>query len=327
MIDLTLFHGWIPYRVEWRGYGPEVDWCYLGERPFREPFFDHTIRSVLRDPFHLSARHHTPIQALADMSAVRPGLPLGGLIFHMSRCGSTLISRLLASSPTNLVLSEAPPIDEVLDMARRGASEEQRIAWLRGLVSALGQPRTGQEQRMFIKLDSWHVLDLPLIRRAFPDTPWIFVYRDPVEVMMSHKQLRGSQMAPGQLPPARLGLDATAVQLPLDLDKFCARVLGNFCTAAAQYAPMHGGMLVNYNQFPDAIWSDILPWFRVAPTEAEREEMELEMMYHAKQPAHPFQPDSEAKRRAASPALRALAEQFIAPAYYQLEAVRQNHAA
>ena len=62
---------------------------------------------------------------------------------------------------------------------------EQRIEWLRGVVSALGQPRLGTEKHLFIKFDAWKVLDLPLIRRAFPAVPWIFLYRDPVEVLTS----------------------------------------------------------------------------------------------------------------------------------------------
>ena len=49
----------------------------------------------------------------------------------------------------------------------------------------------------FVKFDSWNTLDLALIRRAFPDVPWIFLYRDPVEVIVSHMRQRGSQMIPG----------------------------------------------------------------------------------------------------------------------------------
>jgi hypothetical protein len=53
------------------------------------------------------------------------------------------------------------------------------------MVAALGQARAG-ETRLFLKLDCWHMRDLPLFRRAFPNTPWVFLYRDPVEVLVSH---------------------------------------------------------------------------------------------------------------------------------------------
>lgn len=324
MIDLALLNGWIPYRVQWRGAGPEVDWLFMGERTFREPFFDHTIRSMLRDPYHLSSRRQTSITDLADLGAARPGLPLAGLIFHMSRCGSTLISRLLAVHPEHLVISEAPPIDEVLDTIRQNVPEETRIAWLRGMVAALGQQRTGHEQRMFIKLDSWHIHDLPLIRRAFPHTPWIFIYRDPVEVIVSHQRLRGSQMAPGQIAPMRLGLEDSAIQVPFNLDQFCARVIGRFCEAAALAIPTYDGLPVNYRHFPEAIWSTVMPHFGVRLNEARIEEMALELQYHAKQPAHPFVPDSQAKQQAVSATTRELADRYIAPAYAKLELLQHE---
>jgi hypothetical protein len=74
------------------------------------------------------------------------------------------------------------------------------------MVAALGQARAG-ESRLFLKLDCWHVRDLPLFRRAFPDTPWVFLYREPVEVLVSHLRRRGVQMIPELVPSARLGLD------------------------------------------------------------------------------------------------------------------------
>src|SRR5678816_558328 len=103
-------------------------------------------------------------------------------IFHMSRCGSTLVAQMLAALERNIVISEARPIDQVLGAK---VDEERRIAWLRWIVNALAQRRRPAEEFFFIKLDAWHVLHLPLIQRAFPNTPWVFLYRDPIEVMVS----------------------------------------------------------------------------------------------------------------------------------------------
>ena len=65
---------------------------------------------------------------------------------------------------------------------QRGVSDEQRSAWLRGWMRAAGLPRSG-EKRLFEKFDAWHSFDLPFLRRAFPETPWIFLHRNPVEVI------------------------------------------------------------------------------------------------------------------------------------------------
>ena len=54
------------------------------------------------------------------------------------------------------------------------------------MVSALGQERLGRETNYFIKFDSPTILALTFIRRVFSEVPWIFLYRDPEEVLISH---------------------------------------------------------------------------------------------------------------------------------------------
>src|SRR5438552_2215761 len=50
---------------------------------------------------------------------------------------------------------------------------------------ALGRKRFGEERHYVVKFSSWNVRRLDLLRAAFPNTPWIFVYRQPVEVIGS----------------------------------------------------------------------------------------------------------------------------------------------
>lgn len=148
------------------------------------------------EPFNLLFRHQLPLDSLLEWQARSPGLAPSRFIYHMSRCGSTLVSQMLAALPEHIVLSEPPPIGTILDLNQRGASDEERISWMRAWMSAMGQPTNG-EQRLFVKLDSWQTVDLPLLRRAFPDTPWIFLYRNPVEVMVSSMKTTGMQIVPG----------------------------------------------------------------------------------------------------------------------------------
>ncbi len=170
---------WVPIEVYWHHTQLMVDWCYMGNRRFTEPFFEQTINALLRHPFNLLFRHQTPIDGLAELQAVQPGVPPAGFIFHMSRCGSTLIAQLLAALPQCIVLSEAGPIDTVVRAHHHhpGISDDQRCVWLRSLLGALAQRRHEQEQHFVIKFDSWNIMDLPIIRRAFPTVPWVFVYR------------------------------------------------------------------------------------------------------------------------------------------------------
>ena len=81
---------------------------------------------------------------------------------------------------------------------RPSTAEDERLEWLRWMVEVLGRPRA-QEKHYIIRFDARNIIDLPLIRRAFPNVPWVFVYRDPIEVMVSHLDRRGAHTIPGAL--------------------------------------------------------------------------------------------------------------------------------
>jgi hypothetical protein len=314
--------GWLPIRLYWQDAQLIVDWCFLGERRFSAPFFEQTVAACLRHPFEALFRHQTPFEALGELYEERPGIAPSGFIFHMSRCGSTLVSQVLAALPDAVVLSEPNPIDQVLRAIQRNPAlcDDQRVAWLRWLLGALGQPRAGGERRLFVKFDSWHALDLPLIARAFPDVPWIFLYRDPVEVMVSHQRERGAQMVPGMVLSMRQALGPDA--LNLSLDAYCARVLSEICGATLRYSALGHGRLLNYAQLPDALWSEILPFFGVAPEADGYDVARRATAVHAKRPTEPFAGDADEKRAAASPELRAEVARWVLPHYQQLEALR-----
>src|SRR2546422_7622005 len=140
LTDSTLLEGWIPVRLYWSEDQPMVDWCYLGRRRF-DNSFEQAIGECFQHPFNLLFRHQTPIEVLDQWREVRPGVNPTGFIFHMSRCGSTLISQMFAAVPRNIVISEARPIDSTLRAQFQAAqvSDERRITWLQWMISALGQ--------------------------------------------------------------------------------------------------------------------------------------------------------------------------------------------
>jgi hypothetical protein len=317
--------GWTPIRIFWQQSQPFVDWVLLGEQRPTEPFFEQTIGHAMHHPFNMLFRHRTPIESLDELRRINPGVPPKGFIFHMSRCGSTLISQMLASLPRNIVLSEAPPIDAVLHAHTRfpHITDEQRINWLRGMVNALGQKRHEQEQHLFIKFDSWHMLDLPLIERAFPGVPRIFLYREPVEVMASHLRNRGGQMLPGYITPASLGLDMESVSR-LSLDEYGARVLAKFCEMALRYKDLGRSLLVNYKQLPEVFFSSLLDHFQVSYTPDELEHMRRVTQFNAKSPTMTFTSDSADKQKAVTDEVRQLAAQWVGPLYEELEAGRRS---
>jgi hypothetical protein len=316
-------HNWAPASIEWRGAEPWVSWCYLGTAPLREPFYDLTIQHAFQTPFNSLFAHRTDMDVPARWHEESPGLEPSGFIFHMSRCGSTLVSRMLAALPCNLVVSEAGPLDALARPHAR-APIERRAAWFRWMVSALGQKRTGKEKRYFIKFDSRTTLDLPFIRQAFPDVPWIFVYRDPAEVMASHRSDPAPAMIPGIV--GRGGLDVPPAQaLAMTPEEYGARVLGRLCEAAGD-SLRESGLPVNYAHLPKAVGWDIASHFGVRFTPLEKECMDEAARFHAKHPKRLFELDGEYKRRQLPEAAREAAARWIEPHYAALERIRLSRA-
>lgn len=317
------FADWTPAHIRWEEGCPVVHWRYLGQDRFVEPFFEETIRRHSRTPVNLLSQPTTALDALAELQDAAPGLPPNGFIFHMSRCGSTLVAQLLASLPQNVVISEAGPVDAVLhaNWYDPSITPARQIAWLQALLSAYARPRHG-EQHFYVKFDSWHTRALPLIRQAFPGVPWIFLYRDPVQVLVSHQRQRGSQMVPDLLPPPWLGLDPAALNTG-SLDEYGARVLQQICAAALQHLDTRV-RLINYQQLPAAVWAEIAAHFGTEFSAADLFAMQQVAQFDAKNPRLPFSADTQAKEQAASPELRHLAEACLQPLYAALEARRRD---
>jgi hypothetical protein len=312
---------WVPSAMRWTGVGPVLEWCHLGDLRFTAPFFEQTIGRAMTHPFNLLFGHTTPFATIAADGDESPELKLSGLIFHMSRCGSTVVSQMLTALPCNVVLSEPTPVDHALRIADRypNVPDEEIVRCLRGVTVALGRRRNEPERDMFIKLDAWHILRFPLIRRAFPDVPWIFIYRDPLEVLASLARSRPSQMF-GSIHPALLGLDPPALTA-MSLDAYSALVLERYCGAAIEHY-RDGGLLVEYRELPDAVCGKVSNHFDLRYGQAEIAAMRVAGQFDAKNPKKRFQPDGEAKQREASEEIRRLAQIKLESLYAQLESLR-----
>jgi hypothetical protein len=304
------FEAWTPIRVDLADGAPVVDWCHTAGVDFGEPFFDESVERCLRHPFRLLFRRRTGIDALAEAVAERPGLAPSGFVLHLSRSGSTLVASMLAALPSTLVLSEPRPLDTVL---RTG-----RADWVRAMVAALGRPRRPGQRHLVVKLDAWAVFQLPALVAAFPGVPVAMVHRDPVEVLVSQERRRGWHMVPGTLDPAVVGVaDPTAVP-PED---HLAAVLGALCRAAAAHLPA-GSLLVDHRDLPGAVPDAVAPHFGIPCDGPARADVLRVAALDAKNPFVPFEDDRAAKRSAASPALRAAAERWVAEPYEALLARR-----
>jgi hypothetical protein len=246
-----------------------------------------------------------------------PGLVPAGFVFHLSRCGSTLVSQMLAAVERNRVLSEPPALDDVLRLQVRGqvVDEARLTAYLCGVMSALGQAEGERERHLFVKWDCWHIHQMAAIRRAFPQTPWVFLYRDPVEVLESQMRKPGMWTVPGALEEALTG----GADWRNGREEYCARMLGAICEAAIR----ERATLVNYSELPLAV-GRLAHFFGVEYTAAEWEAMLAAAGFDAKSPCFAFTADGEEKRRRASGAVVEAAARWIGAAYQELEVLRRG---
>ena len=202
---------------------------------------------------------------------------------------------MLAALPRTIVVSEAEPIDQVV--------QTDNAQWLRWIVHALGRRRTGQETHYFLKLDAWHTEKIPLFRAAFPDTPWIFVFRDPLEVLVSQVT-----------KPGMLGVGKAARSRA----EACASVLASICRSALVFRDDPKGMFVNYAQLPDAVWGKIAGHFGISLSEDELACMRSAGAIDAKSGGPTFEPDGDRKRRSATPEMLALTRELLEDPYQDL---------
>jgi hypothetical protein len=312
------------------GGGVRVVWRDFFDAPMTDPFFHFAQDKALAMP-ERTGGFQTDLDVVDRVVGQPDTLPFSGAIFHMARTGSTLVHRLLSKTGKVMSLSEVPMVNHALVTAAQ-LPQEQRAHVVGGVIRAYGRARRPSEQYLVIKMqDAMPSKQLPIFQAALPQTPWIFIYRDPVEVMVS--LLRKPSGTIGQwfrnrAQTARnLGMPGVAdgAMWP---EEFIARTLRRFCESAVQTArttPPGKFLAVSYKRLPEAVWETIGPHFGIDFTEKDRELMRSAARYSSKSTdAVEFKPDSTAKNEEAGAKVRALAERFVAPMIRQIETLPQG---
>ena len=312
---------WLPTAIVPTPQGAAVTWAHFAGAPLSESFFESSARRAGGLPINRLLTRRSTLQSLIDAPVPDDALLPDGFIFHMSRCGSTLAAQMIAALPGAIVASEAIPIDSAVQLNHQipGLPLDIHVRVLRAIVAAIGRNRTGDAQRYVIKLDAWHIKALPLFRAAFPGTPWAFMYRDPVEVMVSQKRQTGLMVVPGEMQPETFTTDGEDSTLAHG-----ANVLGQICQSAVDGMARGGGMLINYSEMPDAVPDRLLPHFGIAIDAADRAAMQAATRQDVKSKDRAFAPDSADKRAEATPDIQAVVERYMAAPHAALEALRHG---
>jgi hypothetical protein len=312
---------WLPIGVMPADGQLAVEWAHFGGAPLSAPFFEDQLRSARSLPFNRMFRQRTPLAGLAQAQPEDGLAAPDGFIFHLSRCGSTLVSQMLGSLSDTIVVSEPAPLDTVVQLlnANPGVPIEERARLLRAMVGVLGRDRSGDARHYVVKLDSWHALALPLFRYAFPETPWIFLYRDPVEIIVSQMRIRGMQATPGMMPRDLYGIVGGE---NMSAEEYCARAFACISNAVLDHAELGGGLLINYASLPAAVEDQILAHFAIGTDGEGSAAMRAAAGRDAKAPTQSFVADTEVKQKEATDSVRAAVEAHLREPYRRLEAMR-----
>lgn len=310
--------GWQPLALEWGAEGAELVWG-CGEVADALPFHEQVVAALRYRPFNRWFAQRTPLTPAFVAELEADALPLAGLILHESRCGSTLIAQTLKAWPGTRVVSEPGLLDIALTAALSGM-DPAALAF-RGALAALRQPAR-DDARVVVKLDAWHALALGALRSLLPGVPWLFAYRAPLEVLVSHAREPGRHTVPGMLPDVWLApAPPGAALLPIE---HAGRVLGSLCAAVAAHARTEH--LVNYAELADpssdALSNRIPRLFGLDPAALDARRYATTLTQHAKRPYEAFADDRATKNEGATTALRDIAARWMEPQYAALEAIR-----
>jgi hypothetical protein len=189
---------WIPHQPVYFDNQILCEWLYLADKTFTESFFFQTTFSC--QSFAENKKQFKSVSTfdgLREMSSTVPSVEPSAFIFHISRCGSTLLTQMLSLDEKNIVVSEAKILDTVLQNLVINDSEDAENI-VKAIIKLLGKKRFGRETGFFVKLDSWHILIYEKLRRLYPHTPFIFTFRRPDEVLRSQMNSMGI-MVPHEL--------------------------------------------------------------------------------------------------------------------------------
>lgn len=324
----ALWQGWLPTTIRLSGPSPQVEWLHSAGRHVEAPFYRLSVLELLRqNPGN--TRNRTTLEMVHHVAEALDSVPPTGFIFHMSRCGSTLVSNALQCLEDTFVASEPQPICELLSPVSQGWTRAprgwaaRRSALLRSMVHVFGQRRQGKDHRYFIKFTSTNALQLDLVRRLWPEVPWLFVYRNPVDVVVSNLARLPSWM---QLSPEQA---AFLFGWPLDSvpglspEAYCARAVGQYCEAAVRNANARAHFL-NYEDLDPERLLAVLGEFGVQPSDAEKARISKSMKQYSKDPRRTFQEDSQLKRRIAGPAVERAVKQWSLQAFDALNRHRRR---
>jgi hypothetical protein len=268
-------------------------------------------------------------------------LNLKGVVFHESRCGSTLAANtMMAMNPVkHRVYSESsPPIAAIKACGElyEDCSVEASANLLRDVIYMMGRSNDPNEENLFFKFQSITTRNMDTFRKAFPETPWIYLYREPVEVMMSQLDVPNMRNANCVRSHSRSEMISRFVArsgyMPSELDEeeWCAIHLATLCESAIKNLNDADGLGMAVNYHKDLVHDfldTVFPKHFNVPLDQEAIDRVIKVSgTYSKNRGRQgeFKADSEEKEKKASNGIRKASSLFLDPSFHTLQDSRYN---
>lgn len=350
----------------------DIDWSLQRHDPASVSFFDglrerspscastsHTVD--LFDTVQTIRRHDDNSAATSVVRSV--SIPTG-VIFHQSRCGSTLAANLLAAAvprKTRVYSEHGVPVAALKACADVSDEEESscdhglHVRLIRDVYYVLGRSASSPDdddaddlEYVFYKSNSGG-LYIDKFTSAFPDAPWVYMFRDSHEVMQSHWKVPEADLTaqqqeeevkcarlyrnPHQPPTTRTVLARVNRQYhELSRTEYCAAHLAGISLAVLQEHHRTGmGRFINYRQMPAIMWESVLTDVFGVTMESSAMVDNMRRLSHVYSKGHQRGRDHETwtsdtlvKKRGLTHNITRAVEQFCPDTYDQLERVARR---
>jgi hypothetical protein len=183
-------------------------------------------------------------------------------------------------------------------------------------------------QRLYFKFQSAATAMVDVVLEAFPNVPWVFLFRQPVQVLMSHLDPKrgGGYGAPclrsKGLPQAKQSVNlfrnGSLSNAHISDTEWCANHLHMLCESAVMAYDQYSrntsgkqrGAVIDYSSLPGSITRIIYPLFDIKPTYALVSKVSYESGKYSKSrgPSKIFSPDSEDKDARATEVIVAMSK-------------------
>lgn len=227
---------WLPFRLEIVNPPFRLTWAQFGSLMLSHPFFDQSLaylRSVAGNPDDRVTDFRTLIETGRRRQATNPA----GIICHITRCGSTLVSNCLRAAERTTVISEALLVQQILDRCFMPSdsvtSEGIRLQALDSFVRIVSGYPDGATHRVVLKLNAFGLLDLSRLRSLWPEVPVVIVIRNPADVIASNLANRAPWLTSKFIIRDGRSVFDWAPHCPQEMDdeEYCARAVGALCSA------------------------------------------------------------------------------------------------